>query len=83
MASACTNDEDGPSVPDPNEVVSALLEAWNESDVDTMAGFFENESTVLESEIERALRRAPGKDVADGFEVTLAEEARGARGGGR
>jgi len=75
MAGACTNDENGPSVPDPNEVVSALLEAWNESDVDTMAGFFENDSSVLESEIERAIRRAPGKDVADGFEVTLAEEA--------
>jgi len=75
MAGACTNDENGPSVPDPNEVVSALLEAWNESDVDTMAGFFENDSTVLESEIERAIRRAPGRDVAEGFEVTLAEEA--------
>ena len=75
MAGACTNDENGPSVPDPNEVVSALLEAWNKSDVDTMVGFFENDSSVLESEIERAIRRAPGKDVADGFEVTLAEEA--------
>jgi peptidoglycan glycosyltransferase len=75
MAGACTNDVNGPSVPDPNEVVSALLEAWNESDVDTMAGFFENDSTALESAIERAIRRAPGKDVADGFEVTLAEEA--------
>jgi cell division protein FtsI/penicillin-binding protein 2 len=40
-----------------------------------MAGFFENDSTVLASEIERAIRRASGRDVADGFEVTLAEEA--------
>jgi len=75
MTGACTNEDNEPSVPDPNEVVSALLEAWNESDADAMAGFFENDSTVLESEIERAIRRAPGKDVADGFEVTLAEEA--------
>ena len=74
VSSACTNDEDQPSVPDPNEVVTALLESWNESNADTMAGFFENESTMLEAEIERALRRAPGKNVADGFEVTLAEE---------
>jgi penicillin-binding protein A len=75
MACACTNEDNGPSVPDPNEVVSALLEAWNESDADAMAGFFESDSTVLASEIERAIRRAPGRDVADGFEVTLAEEA--------
>jgi hypothetical protein len=75
MTGACTNEDNEPSVPDPNEVVSALLEAWNESDADAMAGFFENDSTVLESEIERAIRRAPGKDVADGFEVTLAQEA--------
>ena len=75
IAGACTNDGNGTSVPDPNEVVTALLEAWNESDVDEMAGYFENDSTVLESAIERAIRRAPGKDVADGFEVTLAEEA--------
>ena len=75
MTGACTNEDNEPSVPDPNEVVSALLEAWNESDADAMAGFFENDSTVLESDIERAIRRAPGKDVADGFEVTVAEEA--------
>jgi hypothetical protein len=75
MTGACTNEDNEPSVPDPNEVVSALLEAWNESDADAMAAFFENDSTVLESEIERAIRRAPGRDVADGFEVTLAQEA--------
>jgi peptidoglycan glycosyltransferase len=75
IAAACTNGENGPSVPDPNEVVTALIEAWNESDADEMAGFFENDSTALESAIERAIKRAPGRDVADGFEVTLEEEA--------
>lgn len=75
MAASCTNDGASRSeIPDPNVVAAALLEAWNEADSDAMADLFENDSTMLEADIERAIRRAPGRDVADGFEVTLAEE---------
>ena len=75
VATSCTDDENTPEVPDPNEVATALLDAWNDADADAMGEFFENDSTTLVAEIERAMRRAPGKEVADGFEVILAEEA--------
>ncbi|HZK50194.1 MAG TPA: penicillin-binding transpeptidase domain-containing protein [Actinomycetota bacterium] len=75
MAASCTNDGESQSdIPDPNVAASALLEAWNEADSETMAELFANDSTMLEAEIERAIRRAPGKNVADGFEVTLTDE---------
>ena len=74
-ASSCTNDGESRSdLPDPQVVASALIEAWNEEDSGAMAELFADDSTVLEAEIERAIRRAPGKDVAEGFEVTLTDE---------
>lgn len=75
MSASCTNDgESRPDIPDPNAVASALLEAWNEADSDAMAQLFANDSTMLAAEIDRAIRRASGRDVADGFEVTLNQE---------
>ncbi len=75
ITASCTNDGESRSdIPDPNAVASALFEVWNEADADAMAELFANDSTMLEAEIERAIRRAPGRDVADGFEVTLTKE---------
>jgi penicillin-binding protein A len=76
IATSCTNEggEDDSGLPDPNEVANEFVEAWNEGDVDAMTEHFTDASLADEANLEKAVRRAVGKDVASGFEVALTEE---------
>jgi penicillin-binding protein A len=77
IAASCTNGSGGQNdsgIPDPNAVATEFVEAWNDRDAAAMTDHFEDGSLILEADLEKAMRRAMGKDVASGFEVTLTEE---------
>lgn len=76
VAASCTNGGgNGDSeIPGPNAVAATLVEAWNAADAAAMADLFENDSAVLEAQLFKAIRRATGNEVAEGFEVALADE---------
>jgi penicillin-binding protein A len=76
ILASCTNGsgESDSGLPDPNEVANAFVEAWNDGDVAAMTEHFADASLADEANLQKAVRRSVGKDVASGYEVTLTEE---------
>ncbi len=76
VSTACTNDQgaDQSTLPDPKESADAFVEAWNSSDGAGMAELLAADATVTRSELAKAIAKAPGQEVAQGFDIALTEE---------
>ncbi|MGH2750323.1 MAG: peptidoglycan D,D-transpeptidase FtsI family protein [Actinomycetota bacterium] len=76
VGTACTNGGGAaePQIPDPTEVAASFMEALNDGDAAALAGLLDDESALVTADLEKAIRKAPGRDVAGGYAVRLTQE---------
>ncbi len=75
VAAACTNSgAEIPEIPAAGDAAAAFVEAWNEGEATAMSDLLVGGSSLTTNELDKILSTAPGKGVAEGYEVALTEE---------
>ncbi|MGH2702936.1 MAG: hypothetical protein ACRDJ2_14335, partial [Actinomycetota bacterium] len=75
VAAACTNSgAEIPEIPAAGDAAAAFVEAWNEGEATAMSDLLVGGSSLTINELDKILSTAPGKGVAEGYEVALTEE---------